>query len=71
VGRSTRQFGEGHDPLGHRWDDGLNLRGPGLIAQQVIDAVLGKLLVSASDSRFDLGSTVHDRHRAEGVGGDQ
>jgi len=66
VGRFTRRCCErqGLEPLGHRWDDGLNPQGPGLIAQQGIDAV-------ASDKRFDLGSTVHDRHRAEAVGGGQ
>src|ERR1700686_118523 len=73
VGRFAGRFGQrqSHDPLGHLWAEGLNPRGPGLIAQQPIDALLGKPFLPAPDNRLALGGVAHDRHRAEPVGGGQ
>jgi hypothetical protein len=73
VQRVARRFGErqSHDPLGHLWAEGLNPRGPGLVAQQAVDALLGKPFLPAPDNRLALGGVAHDRHRAEPVGGGQ
>src|SRR5258705_7718508 len=73
VGGFARRFGEGqsHDPLGHLWVEGLNPRGPGLVAQQAIDALLGKPFLPAPDNRLARGGGAHDRHPAEPVGGSQ
>ena len=73
MGRFARRFGErqGHDPLGHLRAEGLNARGPGLVAQQAIDAFVGKPFLPAPDNRLALGGASHDRHRAEPLGSGQ
>jgi hypothetical protein len=73
VGRFARRFGESQsdNPLGHLRTERLDPRGPGLVAEQPFDALLGKPCLPAPDSRLALRCGAHDRHRAEPVGDGQ
>lgn len=61
----------GDNPLGHLRAEGLDPRGPGLVAQQAVHALLCKPFLPAPDRRLALGGGVHDRHRAQPSGGGQ
>jgi hypothetical protein len=73
VGRLARRFGErqGDDPLGHFRPKRLDPWGPGLVAQKAINGRLAEPFLPTPDRGLALARRVHDRHRAEPVGGGQ
>ena len=63
--------GQARPPVDHLLAERLDPRGPGLVAQQPVDALLGEALLPAPDAGLGLAGPTHDLDGAEAVGREQ
>jgi hypothetical protein len=69
VRRLVRRLGcgQGHHLVDHLLTERLDARGPGLVPQKAVDALLDEALLPAPDAGLRLAGPAHDRDRADTV----